>query len=125
MKKSQGTLLWSWPFPLRRLEITSSLSPAEFERRLAAVTRQRRSWRIWPSAPIRFVGRVSSGVFRILTVVRGLNTYGAWVLGRIQPFETGSRISARLTVHQSRLWRCSDSSCYRSCGLSKRAQGST
>lgn len=89
----------TWPIPWRRIEIASPLSPAEVEHRLATVTQRRWLWFVWPRSPIQFIGPVSNGSFRVLAVARGRNTYAAWVLGRIEGVENGSRVAALLTLH--------------------------
>jgi len=89
----------NWPIPWHRIEIASPLPPAEVERRLATITQRQFGWIVRPKPPIQFVGRIANGLFRVLPVEQGQNTYTAWTVGRIERAEGGSRLSVLMTLH--------------------------
>jgi hypothetical protein len=52
-----------------------------------------------PAARSRFVAKVRSDRFRLVPVIRGMNTYAPRISGRIRPSANGSLVEGWMTLH--------------------------
>jgi hypothetical protein len=84
--------------PYYRVSLRSPLEPAQVLEKLASVT-AKQAWLRWPPKDKDFEGSANLEGFRLLHVIRGMNTYNPWVLGRIRADHTGSYIAVQWVMH--------------------------
>lgn len=85
--------------PYRRFVIPSDRAAADVARRMAEQTAPRHGWGRRPPKEIRFVGTIHDDRFRLVPLIRGMNTYAPRILGRIRPAQAGCVIEGRMTLH--------------------------
>jgi hypothetical protein len=87
-----------FPIPYYRISLHSPLQPAQVSERLASVT-AKRAWLRWPPNDKDFEGSVEPEGFRLMRVIRGMNTYNPWMLGNIRADQTGSCVAVQCVMH--------------------------
>ena len=85
--------------PYHRFSIGSDRAPIDVARRMAEQTAPRHGWRRPTFPNTRFVGTVNTERFRLVPLIRGMNTYAPRILGRIRTVEAGCVIEGRMTLH--------------------------
>ena len=84
--------------PYRRFAIASDRTATDVAQRMAERTARQGMGRT-PSDPVRYIGTISPDRFRLVPVIRGMNTYAPRILGRIRSTQTGSVIEGQMTLH--------------------------
>jgi hypothetical protein len=85
--------------PYRRFTIASDRTTTDVAQRMAEQTAPRHGWGRTPSQTVRYIGSIQPDRFRLVPVIRGMNTYAPRILGRIRSTQTGSVIEGHMTLH--------------------------
>jgi hypothetical protein len=85
--------------PYRRFTIASDRTTADVAQRMAEQTAPRHGSGGTTSHTARYVGTIRPDRFRLVPLIRGMNTYAPRILGRIRPTEAGCVIEGRMTLH--------------------------
>jgi hypothetical protein len=85
--------------PYRRFTIASDRTTADVAQGMAEQTAPRHGSGGTPSHTARYVGTIRRDRFRLVPLIRGMNTYAPRILGRIRSTHAGSVIEGRMTLH--------------------------
>jgi hypothetical protein len=85
--------------PLHHFSISTNRAASDIATRMSGQTAPAQGRARLPNSSSRFVAKVRGDRFRLVPVIRGMNTYAPRISGRIRPSAGGSLVEGWMTLH--------------------------